>query len=110
MWHESFGQKQTNCFANHQSIRKRSNRIVAYAGNAFQYCQLQDYSVAKMFLQSMNTDMVSSVGTSLNEAIKLSSTYYDDKKPVSCSLWFWWEDHSEGAQEAAEEAINWELK
>jgi Ca-activated chloride channel family protein len=32
-----------------------------------------------MFLQSMNTDMVSSVGTSLNEAIKLSSTYYDEK-------------------------------
>jgi Ca-activated chloride channel family protein len=37
-----------------------------------------DYSVAKMFLQSMNTDMVSS-GNFLNEAIKLSSTYYDDK-------------------------------
>jgi Ca-activated chloride channel family protein len=71
--------KQANCFANHQSIRKRSNRIVAYAGNAFQYCQLQPIIVAKMFL-CMNTDMVS-VGTSLNEAIKLSSTYYDDKKP-----------------------------
>jgi Ca-activated chloride channel family protein len=76
---ESFGQKQTNCFANHQSIRKRSNRNCSHAGNAFPVLPITtDYSVAKMFLQSMNTDMVS-CGNFLNEAIKLSSTYYDDK-------------------------------
>jgi Ca-activated chloride channel family protein len=39
-----------------------------------------DYGVAKMFLQGMNTDIVSSRGTSLDEAIKLSATYFDDKK------------------------------
>ena len=80
--------------------------IVAYAGNAFPVLPITtDYSVAKMFLQSMNTDMVSSVGTSLNEAIKLSSTYYDDKKTSKLLIMISdGEDHSEGAQEAAEEA------
>ena len=80
--------------------------IVAYAGNAFPVLPITtDYSVAKMFLQSMNTDMVSSVGTSLNEAIKLSSTYYDDKKTSKLLIMISdGEDHSEGAEEAAEEA------
>jgi Ca-activated chloride channel family protein len=36
-----------------------------------------------MFLQSMNTEMVSSQGTSLDQAIKLSSTYFDDKSKTS---------------------------
>jgi Ca-activated chloride channel family protein len=35
-----------------------------------------------MFLQSMNTEMVSQ-GTSLDQAIKLSSTYFDDKSKTS---------------------------
>ena len=80
--------------------------IVAYAGNAFPVLPITtDYSVAKMFLLSMNTDMVSSVGTSLNEAIKLSSTYYDDKKTSKLLIMISdGEDHSEGAEEAAEEA------
>jgi hypothetical protein len=41
----------------------------------------------KMFLQSMNTEMVSSQGTSLDQAIKLSSTYFDDKSKT-VSYWF----------------------
>jgi Ca-activated chloride channel family protein len=49
--------------------------IVAYAGSAFPVPITTDYSVAKMFLQSMNTEMVSSQGTSLDETIKLSATY-----------------------------------
>jgi Ca-activated chloride channel family protein len=59
-----------------------------------------------MFLQSMNTEMVSSQGTSLDEAIKLSSTYFDDKSKTSKLLILIsdGEDHSEGAQAAAEEA------
>ena len=80
--------------------------IVAYAGNAFPVLPITtDYSVAKMFLQSMNTDMVSSVGTSFNEAIKLATTYYDDKKTSKLLIMISdGEDHNEGAQEAAEEA------
>ena len=81
--------------------------IVAYAGNAFPVLPItSDYSVAKMFLQSMNTDIVSSRGTYLDEAIKLSATYFDDKSKTSKLLILIsdGEDHSEGAQAAAEEA------
>jgi len=65
-----------------------------------------DYSVAKMFLQSMNTDIVSSKGTSLEEAIRLSATYFEEKSKTSKLLILIsdGEDHSEGAQAAAEEA------
>ena len=52
--------------------------IVAYAGKAFPQLPLTtDYSSAKMFLQNMNTDMLSSQGTAIDEAIRLSSTYFD---------------------------------
>jgi Ca-activated chloride channel family protein len=80
--------------------------IVAYAGSSFPVLPITtDYSVAKMFLQSMNTDMVSSVGTSLDEAIRLSATYFDDKKTSKLLIMVSdGEDHSEGAEAAAEEA------
>lgn len=81
--------------------------IVAYAGSAFPVLPITtDYGVAKMFLQSTNTDMVSSRGTSLDEAINLSATYFDDKSKTSKLLILIsdGEDHSEGAESAAEEA------
>jgi Ca-activated chloride channel family protein len=81
--------------------------IVAYAGSAFPVLPITtDYGVAKMFLQSMNTGIVSSQGTSLDEAIKLSSTYFEDKSKTSKLLILIsdGEDHSEGAETAAEEA------
>jgi Ca-activated chloride channel family protein len=81
--------------------------IVAYAGSAFPVLPITtDYGVAKMFLQSMGPGMVSSQGTSLDEAIKLSGTYFDDKSKTSKLLILIsdGEDHSEGAETAAEEA------
>jgi len=87
--------------------------IVAYAGSAFPVLPITtDYSVAKMFLQSMNPGMVSSQGTSLDEAIKLSATYFDEDKATNKLLILIsdGEDHSEGANEAAEEANNLGLK
>ena len=81
--------------------------IVAYAGSAFPVLPITtDYGVAKMFLQSMNTSMVSSQGTSLDEAIKLSSTYFDKGNKTSKLLILIsdGEDHSEGAEDAAAEA------
>lgn len=81
--------------------------IVAYAGSAFPVLPITtDYSMAKMFLQTMSPDMVSSKGTSLDEAIQLSSTYFDEKSKTSKLLILIsdGEDHSEGAQAAAEEA------
>ncbi|HWS60034.1 MAG TPA: VWA domain-containing protein [Flavobacterium sp.] len=87
--------------------------IVAYAGSAFPVLPItSDYGVAKMFLQSMNTDIVSSHGTSLDEAIKLSATYFDEKSKTSKLVIMIsdGEDHSEGSEEAAEEANKMGMK
>ena len=87
--------------------------IVAYAGSAFPLLPITtDYGVAKMFLQSMNTEMVSSQGTSLDDAIRLGITYFDQKSKTSKLLILIsdGEDHSEDAQAAAEEANKAGLK
>ncbi len=87
--------------------------IIAYAGSAFPVLPITtDYSVAKMFLQSMNPGMVSSQGTSLDDAIKLSSNFFDkgDKTKKLLILISDGEDHSEGAESAAEEANKMDLK
>ncbi len=81
--------------------------IVAYAGSAFPVLPITtDYNVAKMFLQSMNTGMVSSQGSNLDEAIKLSEKYFEGSPNTSklMILISDGEDHSEGAEKAAEEA------
>ncbi|SCY56404.1 VWA domain-containing protein [Flavobacterium caeni] len=87
--------------------------IVAYAGSAFPVLPITtDYSVAKMFLQGMNTDMVSSVGTSLEDAIKLSESYFDKKSKTNklIILISDGEDHEGGAEDAAEEATSAGIK
>jgi Ca-activated chloride channel family protein len=87
--------------------------IVAYAGSAFPVLPITtDYAVAKMFMQSMGPGLVSSQGTSLDEAIKLSGTYFDDKSKTSKLLILIsdGEDHSEGAEAAAEEAKKMGIK
>jgi len=87
--------------------------IVAYAGSAFPVLPITtDYGVAKMFLQSMNTNMVSSQGTSLDEAINLSGTFFDKSNKTSklVILISDGEDHSEGAEDAAAEATKMGMK
>ncbi|WP_445731843.1 vWA domain-containing protein [Mariniflexile sp.] len=81
--------------------------IIAYAGKAFPQLPITtDYASAKMFLQSMNTDMLSSQGTAINEAIKLATTYFDDEEQTNRVLIIIsdGEDHSEQAAAVAEEA------
>ena len=54
--------------------------IVVYAGKAFPQLPITtDYSSAKMFLQNINTDMISSQGTAIDDAIQLSTTYFDEE-------------------------------
>jgi len=86
--------------------------IIAYAGKAFPQLPITtDYASAKMFLQNMNTDMLSSQGTAINEAIELAKTYYNDEEQTNRVLIIIsdGEDHSEEAanvaQEASEEGI-----
>ena len=53
--------------------------IIAYASTAIPVLPITtDFSSAKMFLESLNTDMLSSQGTSIIEAIELSKGYFDD--------------------------------
>jgi Ca-activated chloride channel family protein len=81
--------------------------IVAYAGSAFPVLPITtDYAAAKMYLQSMNTGMVSSYGTSLDEAIEIATGYFDkDSKTSKLIIMISdGEDHSEGAESAADEA------
>jgi len=81
--------------------------IIAYAGKAFPQLPITtDYASAKMFLQNMNTDMMSSQGTAINEAINLAKTYYDDAEQTNRVLIIIsdGEDHSEVAAKVAEEA------
>ena len=87
--------------------------VVAYAGSAFPVLPLTtDYGVAKMFVQNMNPGMVSSQGTSLEEAIEISKSYFDEESKTSklVILISDGEDHSEGAQISAEEATKAGLK
>ena len=80
--------------------------IIGYAGSAYPVLPITtDYSVAKMFLQSMNTDMVSSQGTAIADAIHLASTYYDDPQTSKLLVLVSdGEDHGEDSEAAAEEA------
>ena len=81
--------------------------IIAYAGKAFPQLPITtDYAAAKMFLQNMNTDMLSSQGTAIDEAIKLAKTYYDDEEQTNRVLIIIsdGEDHGEEATTLAEEA------
>ncbi len=78
--------------------------IVAYAGSAFPVLPITtDYSVAKMFLQSLNTNMVSSQGTSIEDAIVMSSNYFESDSQTSklIILLSDGEDHTSGASDAA---------
>ncbi|MGC1632823.1 MAG: VWA domain-containing protein [Gelidibacter sp.] len=81
--------------------------IIAYAGKAFPQLPITtDYGSAKMFLQSMNTDMLSSQGTAIGEAIQLAKGYYDDDQDTNRVLIIIsdGEDHGELATQVAQEA------
>lgn len=81
--------------------------IIAYAGQAYPQLPITtDYGAAKMFLQSMNTDMLSSQGTAIDAAINLASTYYDDSQQTNRVLFIIsdGEDHSESSTTAVENA------
>jgi len=81
--------------------------IIAYAGKAFPQLPITtDYASAKMFLQGMNTDMLSSQGTAIDEAIQLAKTYYDDEEQTNRVLIIIsdGEDHNNIAANVAEEA------
>lgn len=81
--------------------------IIGYAGSAFPQVPITtDFSSAKLFLSGMNTDMVSSQGTAITQAIKLAETYYDDEAQTNRVLFIVsdGEDHEGNSAQLAEEA------
>ncbi len=87
--------------------------IIAYAGKAFPQLPITtDYAAAKMFLQSMNTDMLSSQGTAIDEAIQLARNYYDDEEQTNRVLVIIsdGEDHNNIATDVAEAAADEGIK
>jgi Ca-activated chloride channel family protein len=80
--------------------------IVGYAGSAYPVLPMTtDYSIAKMYLQSMNTNMVSSQGTAFNDAIQLAVDFFDVKDTSKLIVLISdGEDHGEGVDDAIEMA------
>nr|WP_317631038.1 VWA domain-containing protein [uncultured Flavobacterium sp.] len=80
--------------------------IIGYAGAAYPVLPITtDYAVAKMYLQNMNTDMVSSQGTALQDAILLATKSFDN--PATSKVLILLsdgEDHEMGYEQAVEEA------
>ena len=81
--------------------------IIGYAGSAFPQVPItSDFSSAKLFLSGMNTDMVSSQGTAITQAIEMAQTFYDDEEQTNRVLFIIsdGEDHEGNVSEIAEEA------
>ncbi|MBT0607081.1 VWA domain-containing protein [Aequorivita echinoideorum] len=81
--------------------------IIGYAGSAFPQVPITtDFSSAKLFLSGMNTDMVSSQGTAITEAIEMAETFYDDEGQANRVLFIIsdGEDHEGSYSEIADEA------
>ena len=81
--------------------------IIAYAGSAFPQLPITtDYAAAKMFLQNMNTEMLSSQGTAIKEAIDLATTYFNDEEQTNRVLFLLsdGEDHEGDIEDIAAEA------
>lgn len=87
--------------------------IVAYAAQAIPQLPITtDYGAAKMFLQALHTDMLSSQGTALSSAVNLSSSYFDQSKQVNKIIFLLTdgEDHEQQIESAVEAATDKGIK
>ncbi|CAI8215312.1 MAG: Uncharacterised protein [Flavobacteriaceae bacterium] len=87
--------------------------IIAYAAQAIPQLPITtDYGAAKMFLQGLNTNMLSSQGTALDAALDLSGTYFDDEDQTNRVVFLIsdGEDHSEEGESAAQRAADMGIK
>ncbi len=80
--------------------------IVVFAGDAFVQLPLtSDHVSAKMFLQSISTDMVATQGTDIAKAINLATNSFTNSKIGKAIVVITdGEDHEGGAVEAAQQA------
>jgi len=81
--------------------------VVVFAGEAYKQLPLTpDYQVAKLFLKSIGSDMISSQGTDIGNAIELCmSSFHEERKTNKAIIIISdGEDHEEMAVNAASEA------
>lgn len=81
--------------------------LVAFAGTAFVQCPLTlDYSAARLFLDAMDTNLLSAQGTALADAIRTSAQAFrsKEKKSKAIILITDGEDHEGNPLEAAKQA------
>lgn len=80
--------------------------MIAYAGSAYPILPMtSDYSIGKMYLQNANTNMLSSQGTALNQAITQAINFFDDDQQSKLLILISdGEDHGDDANEALEVA------
>ena len=79
--------------------------IIVYAGKAYAQLPLTtDYTSAKMFLRSINTDMVPTQGTDIGNAVEMALDYFESGTKQNRVLFIIsdGENHEEGALEACE--------
>ena len=86
--------------------------MVAYAGNAYPVLPITtDYALAKMYLQTINTDLISSQGTAINTALKTGVDFFDNPNAGKVLILLSdGEDHEEAAEKAAIYAKDKEVK
>jgi Ca-activated chloride channel family protein len=81
--------------------------IIAYAGSAFPQLPITtDYGSAEMFLESLNTDMISSQGTAIGDAIDLATGFFDDNQQTNRVMFIIsdGEDHGGNIEDMARQA------
>ena len=81
--------------------------LVAFAGPSFVLCPLTlDYGAAKLFLDTVDTDIIPVKGTAVAEAIRTATQAFgsDDRKYKAMILITDGENHADDPLEAAEEA------
>ena len=78
--------------------------IIVYAGKAYAQLPLTtDYSAAKMFLKTIDTDMIPTQGTDIGNAVELALSYFESGTEKNRVLFILsdGESHEEGAIEAS---------
>ncbi len=87
--------------------------VIGYAATAFPQVPITtDYASAKLFINEMHTNMVSSQGTAMKEAIQLSIDHFDEDSKTSKVLVFITdgEDHEGELEEVSREAAQKNIK
>ena len=90
--------------------RLKGDRIalVAFAGNAYPQMPLSsDYGSAKMFVESLNPDLLPMKGTNLKRAIEVSAQMFDNKESDNRTIFILsdGENHEDSALVQAEKAF-----